>query len=308
MKNITLAITLFTINLLFSQVEKFNYNLVLQNPENYPFYSAVIEKVNDKNVLKSEYKYIDSLNFYGLNYKSFDNLRIGGFLVEPKKHGNYPVLIFNRGGNASFGTIKFDFLAKFLGKIASKGYIVIGSQLRGSEVSEGLDEFGGKDVYDALDILKIIDNLPNADASRIGVFGWSRGVMTNFLMLKQTNRIKTNIAIAGQADLINTKRKEMFEVYKARIPYFEKDSILALKNRSSLLAIELIQNNALSNFIIQGNKDTKVDIRNAFELNSKLNENNFSTRLLVYENEDHGLLGVTSDLLKQIENWLKQKL
>ncbi len=301
-------ILLFLTSFVYSQTNKPDFYLNKQNPQDYPFYSTVIEKTNGQIVYKKEYKYIDSLNFYGLRYQSLDNLRIGGYLVEPKKKGVYPIIIFNRGGNGNYGTIKFDFLAKFIGQIASKGYIVIGSQLRGSEVSLGEDEFGGKDIDDALGVIKIIDKLPNADKTRIAVFGWSRGVMTNFLMLKKTNRIKTNIIIAGQSDLMLTKRPEMFKVYRSRIPNYAKDSISALKSRSSIIAIDSIQNKALTNFIIQGNKDTKVNIENAFDFYSKLNSNNYTTRLLIYENEDHGLLNVTENLLKQIEDWLKKHL
>lgn len=306
MKKLYILLIFFINYSFFAQID--NHILKIQDPANYPFYKTVTESLNDKTTFKEIYKYIDSLSFYGLSYKSSDNLRIGGYLIEPKKAGNYPVIIFNRGGNGHYGTLKFDFLAKFLGKIASAGYIVIGSQLRGSEVSEGQDEFGGKDVDDVLDLFKIIDKLPNADKSRIAVFGWSRGVMTNYLMLKKTNRIKTNITIAGQADLASTSRKEMFKVYSNRIPNYYNDTLKALKSRSSLIAIDSIKNINLTNFIIHGNKDDKVNVENAFDLYNKLNTNKYMTRLLIYENEDHGLSGVTTNLLNQITDWLKKYL
>ncbi|MCV9929651.1 prolyl oligopeptidase family serine peptidase [Flavobacterium sp. LS1R49] len=308
MNRITLLALLLFFNFGFSQTSKTNFTLDIRKVTDYPFNSVISDKINDKIVFKKEYQFLDSLNFCSINYKSFDNLKLRGFLIEPKKKGVYPVLIFNRGGNGNFGAVKSGFLTEFLSKIANEGYIVIGSQLRGTSVSEGEDEFGGKDVNDVLSLFDIIDQLPNADKNRIGVFGWSRGVMTNFLMLKKTNRIKTNIAIAGQADLFQTKRPEMFGVYRERIPGYARDSVTALKSRSSLLAIDSIQNKKVSHFIIQGNKDVKVDISNAFAFYSKLNSKEYTTRLLVYENEGHDLEVVNDNLLNQITDWLKRYL
>lgn len=308
MNKITLLALLLFFNFGFSQTSKTNFILEIRKVTDYPFNPVISEKINDKVVFKKEYQFLDSLNFQSINYTSFDNLKLRGFLIEPKKKGVYPVLIYNRGGNGNFGAVKSGFLTEFLSKIANEGYIVIGSQLRGTSVSEGEDEFGGKDVNDVLSLFDIIDQLPNADKKRIGVFGWSRGVMTNFLMLKKTNRIKTNIAIAGQADLSQTKRPEMFGVYRERIPGYAKDSVKALKSRSSLLAIDSIQNKNISHFIIQGNKDEKVDISNAFTFYSKLNTKGYTTRLLVYENEGHDLEVVNDNLLDQIADWLKRYL
>ncbi|MEA9413635.1 MULTISPECIES: alpha/beta hydrolase family protein [unclassified Flavobacterium] len=308
MKKVILLVLLFLFNFSFAQTSKSSFTLENRKITDYPFNPVISEKINEKIVLKKEYQFLDSLNFRSIHYKSFDNLKLRGFLIEPKKKGNYPVLIYNRGGNGNFGAVNSVFLTEFLSKIANEGYIVIGSQLRGTSVSEGVDEFGGKDVNDVLSLFDIIDQLPNADKNRIGVFGWSRGVMTNFLMLKKTNRIKTNIAIAGQADLIETKRPEMFGVYRERIPGYAKDSVAALKTRSSLLAIDSIQNKKVSHFIIQGNKDVKVDISNAFAFYSKLNSKEYTTRLLVYENEGHDLEIVNDNLLNQIADWLKRYL
>lgn len=309
MKKVMFITSLFFINLIFSQTNKLNYSLIPRKIGiDYPYNSVISEKINDKDVLKKTHQFLDSLNYYSINYKSFDNLNLRGYMVEPKKKGIYPVLIYNRGGNGDFGTVKPYFLLTFLSQIANQGYVVIGSQLRGTSVSEGFDEFGGKDVNDVLSLFDIIDQLPNVDKNRIGVLGWSRGVMTNFLMLKKTNRIKTNISIAGQADLLEMDRPEMFGIYRNRIPNYAKDSVEVLKTRSSLLAIDSIQNKKISHFIIQGNKDVRVNIRNAFQFYNKLNSEKYTTRLFVYENEGHDLENVTDNLIENIKNWLKKYL
>ncbi|AZI55199.1 S9 family peptidase [Epilithonimonas vandammei] len=275
-------------------------------PEKFEGYMT--KNAKEQQVFKSEYKYLDSVNIYGYNYSSFDNLKIRGFLIEPKAKGKYPVIIFNRGGNREIGAVSIAMLTDFLSKIAAKGFIIIGSQLRGSGRSEGKDEFGGKDIGDVLKLFEIIDNQNNADKDRIGMLGVSRGTMTNFLVLKETNKVKANITIGGIADLNQKDRPEMYELYKELIPDFEKNPSKELDKRSSLLAISSIKNKELKNFIIHGANDERVNLDNAFLLFNKLTSNKFSTRLLIYEDANHGINNNTNDLIHQIIGFCKKTL
>ncbi len=61
-------------------------------------------------------------------------------------------------------------------------------------------------------------------------------------------------------------------------------------------------------FIIQGNKDEKVKIDNAFKFYNILNSKKFTTKLIVYENEGHSLDNVTESLFYEITDWLKKHL
>lgn len=218
-------------------------NLEQAFPEKYEGYA--VKNESEQSVFKEEYKYLDSVTIYGYNYFSSDDLKIRGFLIEPKMKGNYPVIIFNRGGNREFGVVTLSTLTDFLSKIAAKEFIIIGSQLRGSGQSEGKDEFGGKDIGDVLKLLEIIDHQSNADSNKIGMLGVSRGAMTNFLVLKDTDRIMANITIGGIADLNQKDRPEMVYLYKELIPDFEKNPNKELDKRSSLLSIPFIKNKNL---------------------------------------------------------------
>lgn len=281
-------------------------NLEQTFPEKFEEY--IIKNKNGKSVYKEEYKYLDSVNIYGYNYQSYDNLKIRGFLIEPKAKGTYPVIIFNRGGNKELGAVTIPTLTNFLSKIAAKGFVVIGSQLRGSGRSEGKDEFGGKDIGDVLEIFEVINHQNNADSNKIGMLGVSRGSMTNFLLLKETDKVKANVTIGGIADLNQKNRPEMYELYKELIPDFDKNPQKELDKRSSLLAIPLIKNKQLKNFIIHGANDERVNVNNAFLLFEKLKSNNFSTRLLVYEDANHGINNNTDNLISQIIHYFKETL
>ena len=272
-------------------------------PEKYKGYT--IKDENGNQVFTEEYKYLDSVNIYGFNYKSYDSLKIRGFLIEPKAKGKYPVIIFNRGGNREFGAVTIATLTDFLSKLSAKGFIIIGSQLRGSGRSEGMDEFGGKDIGDVMKLFGIIDHQENADPTKIGMLGVSRGSMTNFLVLKETDRIKANITIGGIADLNQKNRPEMYQLYRELIPKFDENPTKALDKRSSLLAIPLIRNKNLENFIIHGANDERVHVENAFLLFDKLTTHHFSTKLLIYEDANHGINNNTKDLIRQIINFYK---
>lgn len=281
-------------------------NLEQAFPEKYEGYT--VKNKNEQQVFKEEYKYLHSVNIYGYNYSSTDNLKIRGFLIEPKAEGTYPVIIFNRGGNREFGTVTLSTLTDFLSKIAARGFIIIGSQLRGSGRSEGKDEFGGKDIEDVLKLLEIIDHQSNADANKIGMLGVSRGAMTNFLVLKETDRIMANITVGGIADLNQKDRPEMVHLYKELIPDFEKKPNKELDKRSSLLSIPLLKNKNLKNFIIHGANDERVNVENAFALFDQLKYNKFSTKLLIYEDANHGINNNTNDLITEIISYFRNYL
>ncbi len=300
---------IFLLSLFSLGQKKFNISdLELKNPKDFPFYLYMLEVGNEKEVYKSNYKHVDSLNFYGFDYQSPDDLTIRGFMVAPKRKGNFPVIVFNRGGNNNYGAITFGFMVEFLGRIANKGYIVIGSQLRGGTDSSNKDEFGGKEIQDVTALFDIINLLPNANKEDINMIGWSRGVLTNFQVLKKTNKINRCISIAGFADLSKTHRPEMFKVYRNCIPNYEKDSIGKLKQRSSLLAIDSIQNKNVKHFIVHGTKDERVKVENAYWLYDKLNDKKMPTKLQIYQNGTHGLEDETDDLCKKIVDFLKDLL
>ncbi|MEZ4800181.1 MAG: prolyl oligopeptidase family serine peptidase [Flavobacteriales bacterium] len=120
---------------------------------------------------------------------------------EAQMHGNYPCVIFNRGGNRDFGVFKIAHAAITLGEIAKEGYVVIASQYRGNAGSEGKEEFGGSDVNDIVILPKVLEEVEGADTSRIGMYGWSRGGMMTYIALTKMKNIKA-AAVGGAIRLL----------------------------------------------------------------------------------------------------------
>lgn len=251
--------------------------------------------------------HLSSVNIYDLSHRSFDGTAVKGFLISPKEESKkYPVIIYNRGGNGSYGMVTEPFIIRFLSKLASKGYVVIGSQLRGSEGSEGMDEFGGKDVDDVLYLFKVIDELKITDKSKIVQLGWSRGGVTNFQMLKKTDRINATITIASFADLLESHRDIMFKVYRNRIPGYAKDSVAATQKISPVYQIDSIRNKKVSLLFIHGDNDNTVLYENSVRLHKKAELKGLKSKLITYPGGDHGLMNYFEQLLTDIDAWLKQ--
>ncbi|MEM6510306.1 MAG: S9 family peptidase, partial [Pseudomonadota bacterium] len=68
------------------------------------------------------------------NFKyQVDNVEVLGYIIKPKVIKNkLPVLIYNRGGNGNFGSVYFAAMMRNLFPLAEQGFVVIGSQYRGT--------------------------------------------------------------------------------------------------------------------------------------------------------------------------------
>ena len=114
-------------------------------------------------------RYRRELDCRAVSYRS-DGYVVHGWLVRPKGApggGRLPVIIFNRGGNGSYGALTFAALFSHVFPLAEQGYLVAASQYRGALAPDGAtsspDQFGGDDVHDVTRLLGITAALPGAD-------------------------------------------------------------------------------------------------------------------------------------------------
>jgi dipeptidyl aminopeptidase/acylaminoacyl peptidase len=235
-------------------------------------------------------KQVKSVNFFRITYLS-DGLKVTGYVAQPKANGKYPCIISNRGGNREFGAWDPWGIVYFLGRIASWNYVVVASQYRGVDGGEGVEEFGGKDVNDVLNLIPALAQLPNADTSKIGIEGGSRGGMMTYLALKKSCQFKAAVVVAGTANaFINIKsRSDMeTEVYSELIPNYKTNKDNELKARSAVFwADKMCKTTPL--LIMQGSSDWRVQPMEAIELVQKLYESKHPVRFILYEGADHGI-------------------
>jgi dipeptidyl aminopeptidase/acylaminoacyl peptidase len=255
----------------------------------YPVYSMIIDE-SAKNQWKNEFKYLDSIELSWITYNS-DGLKIKGMMAQPKKDGKHPCIIYNRGGNRDFGALKVDQRSLNLAKLASHGYIVIACQYRGNGGSEGREEFGGKDINDVLNLMDVLREIEEADTTRIGMYGWSRGGMMTYLALAKSNKIKTAIVGGAVSDIHQTiiERPEMEEkVISQLIPDYQTHKKEELDKRSAIKWVNKFPKNKPI-LMLHGNADQQVNVAQSIQLAAEFDKSNIPYKLKIFEGGDHSL-------------------
>ncbi|WP_158965366.1 S9 family peptidase [Paraglaciecola sp. L3A3] len=244
-----------------------------------------------------------------------DGYIVEGYYLKPRNASNkkLPVVIYNRGGNAGFGYVAFGQKLQLISDIALKGFVVIGSQYRGSSSrsisNNGHDEFGGTDINDVLKLIEIAKDIPDADTDNLGMVGWSRGVMQSYIASQSIPSLKTIVAIAGNSDVEKALvwRPSMENVYKARVPNFDENRSTELKSRSVSMWLDKIPTK-MSILLIHGDKDKRVNVEQSKSLASQLKGRNHPHKLVIYPNDNHGLVKHRKEMTQEIISWLKTSL
>lgn len=260
------------------------------------------KNITQDGVLKPEYQHLDSLDFYEITYLS-DSISVKGYMVEPKKNGKYPVVIFNRGGNRNFAPLNLATLVNYTSKLVAAGYVIIGSNYREQ------DEFGGADLRDVLALFQTIKEVDKCDSTRIGMLGWSRGGMMTYLALKHSEKIKTAVVGNGPTDLFRViqDRPEMeTKVFETCIPHYTEHKENELKKRSAVFwANELNKKSSL--LILCGTNDQQVNPEQAGNMALKLDEINFRYELKCLET-DHFFSDKKNELNRILIEWFDKEL
>lgn len=252
----------------------------------------------------TEYPYIQDLNIEDITYLS-DNLKVKGFLIYPKKQGQYPCIIYNRGGNREFGALTPEKVVKFLALMASWGYVVTASQYRGNMGGEGREQFGGDDINDVLNMIPLLEQLSNTDTKRIGMIGGSRGGLMTYKALTLTKRIRAAAIRCGVTDLITwTKdREDMDEVYMDLIPEFDPNDRTTLISRSPIYWAEKMCRSTPI-LIMHGTADWRVNPLSSIKMAEKLIELRHPFRLVMLEGSDHSLTEHRDEKNRLIKDWM----
>jgi dipeptidyl aminopeptidase/acylaminoacyl peptidase len=266
------------------------------------------DKTRFKNIYSKQdfEKYKNELDYQRIKYLS-DGLKVVGYIIKPKwaDGKKLPVIIFNRGGTREFGRLDFGSLFPFF-DLVSDGYILVASQYRGNAGGEGREEHGGADVNDVLNLIFVIESIPEADASRIGMYGWSRGGMMVYIALTKTDRIAAAIIGAGLADSFDTiKRRPKMEkdAYSQLIPSYWENKPAALEARSEVKWPEKLYKNT-SILLLHGSSDWRVHPNQALRMASLLYEHKHPFRFVFFEGGDHGSSEHREEVKRLVKDWL----
>lgn len=260
-----------------------------------------------------KFYFLSNVDVYEITYLS-DGLKIESFAAIPKKEGKHPAIIYNRGGNRDFGALQL-FRAKakypvayYFSKLANEGYVVIGCNYRGCGKSEGQDEFGGKDVNDVLNLIEVTKELPEVDASKIGMYGWSRGGMMTYLTLTKTDQIKAAAVGGAPADKTIIDRPDMESyVYADLIPNYWENKEAELKKRSAYFFADKFPKD-VPILMLHGNADWRVKSTASLKLALEFEKHRIPYRLKIFEGGSHGLRKFRTEVDEEVINWFDRYL
>jgi len=259
-------------------------------------------------------RYRRELDCRSITYRS-DQYVVRAWLVQPKngrKSSKLPVIIYNRGGNRQFGTLNFGDLFTYVFPFAEQGYLVVASQYRGADLRQDAksspDQFGGGDVRDVTNLVRIASGLPRADPHNIFMIGQSRGAIMTFLALRDTPLPIRAVAIySGLYDMHDLLRFRPAgeQLFEALIPDYHKHKKAELDRRSVTLWAERLpaQTGVL---ILHGGDDERAPLASARKLAGELGKIGRPHKIVVYSGESHYLGGVRPQVRAQTLQWFKK--
>ncbi len=257
-------------------------------------------------------RYQDTLNCSFFSY-AVDGLDIGGYFVAPKGGTDLPVIIFNRGGTATFGQMTFAAIYTHVFDLAQAGFVVIGSQYRGGmgkpEEVGGRDEWGGRDVNDVTALFDIVNQLPIANSERLGMYGASRGVVNMFRASLHAPHLKAMVSASGVYDLAYDLefRPTMMKVYEEHMAGFNDNREEALRQRSVLRWLDQLNPDAPI-LILHGSWDKRTSSAGALSFAMALQERWHPYGLVIFENDDHFLTDNREEAVRKTIDWFKKYL
>jgi len=238
---------------------------------------------------------------FRITYQS-NGHRVNGFLIAPRAiRGTLPCIIWNRGGIGEFGAITLAAVFRSMGRMAEWGYVVIATQYSGNGGSEGADDCGGPETLnDVLNLKKVLEQIPTADISRIGMYGWSRGGMMTYLSLANVKWIKAAVTMAGLADVARSvkRRPALAEAYKELWKVTPKN----IHDRSAVRWPEKFSKKAPI-LLLHGTADWRVTVQDSLDLTAALVKEKVPCRLVVFEGDDHGITANAKERYRLTHEW-----
>ena len=179
----------------------------------------------------------------------------------PFKEDSKRIVVYLRGGKGQVGRVRAARLMQF----ANENTLVVGPYYRGSNGSEGRDEFANADLKDVTYLIKILkQRFPNA---YIHMIGFSRGGIQG-LLTYQDYPVDSYIIWGGVSSmhLMYEERTDLRGMLRRMVGHPSKNK----ESYDQRDAIKLIDSNSSPILIVHGGKDKQVGIHHAYYLEEQL--------------------------------------
>lgn len=256
-------------------------------------------KLSEERVLGIDQKFLSESE--DASYASFDGIRISARLYMPSEElgfkGPRPLVLYVHGGPQSQERPDFTwFSMPLIQFLTLNGFAVFVPNVRGStgyglKFMKAVDrDWGGKDMQDQVEGLKMLEKDPRIDSSRRAVVGRSYGgYMTLMLASNHQELWKASCDMFGPYNLLTflDRIPETWKTYfRLAVGDPEKDKGF-LKERSPLT---YLKNFRAPMLIVQGKNDPRVVLQESKDLVNDLRANNVEVEFLVFEDEGHDVL------------------
>lgn len=213
----------------------------------------------------------------------------------------WPALIYCRGGIGRVGAVKLDWIQSF----AEQGFVVFAPCYRGNEGGQGRDQFGGADVADVTDAIRILQQVGFVKADRISLLGFSRGAINAFGAARIMPEIHRVVTWGGVADLaaIYEERQDLRRMLRRVLGGTPTRVLEAYLSRSPLSMAPYIYQPVL---IVHGTEDIQVSVSHATRLHHLFTELERDATLWLCDGYGHHLPpAVHASVVKRMMDWIR---
>lgn len=256
------------------------------------------EKLLDKQKLPSPNPYI---NLYMITYMSED-LKVKGYMAEPKKEGKYPGFLYLRGGIKNVGMVRVSRIIQF----ASEGFVVVAPFYRGNRGGEGREDFAGEDRYDAIHAYYLLQDHPKVKSESIHIFGFSRGGVMALITALAVPDASSVVTWGGVSSMFLTyeERIDLRKMMKRVIGSTPWKSPEKYQWRTPVDQLDSLKCPVL---IIHGEKDKNVSVEHALLLKEELVKREKEVETWIFHEYDHYFPPkINRQIVKQLTKWMRK--
>lgn len=261
------------------------------NPESSSFIDNLREKTFTGGEITIERTLSTNSNFtsYLISYPS-DDLKIYGVMNIPKGKGPFPLILLNHGYYNPSTFQSGDGTRSMAEILANKGYLTLASDYRGHGKSEG--EGGGHRPEYAIDVLNLAASaktIPQADTTRIGMWGHSMGGETSLRAVEINPDIKALVLWAP-----TTNRAS-----HAGTSFRMRSNPNPTSSEQNAAPLDFLSYIETPISLHQGLSDTEVDPDSSKSLNNSLRGLGKNIEYFEYQGQDHNFQNLGWDLISK---------